>query len=282
MSDMFGVPNEPEASSLLDVTLCLEPVAVEKLAPYDRFDETIRSLVIRAWGTRVDVGNGETKDNDPELVRLLLLGLVSGTENYFRQVLSRLLTTCPESQRICASTEIKFSAARYHQQTHIASSLLDESVFSSSENIETETKRLTGISPSASGSVKQALAEYHKVCIIRHATVHSHGYIGAKNITDLRVKSQQKLAVSVSVKSFESIAEICVNLVRAYNSHMWRAVVGRLENSDFLVFDGSDSDRVLFKDLQAIFWSAAKLEVGQEGFDIYEKICASRKKPVLK
>lgn len=220
----------------------------------------MRSLIVKA----------ASAGSDPHQIRLLVLGLVSSSENYFRQLLCELLSACPLCHEKCSKLEIKYSSASYFSNAEISQSLTDSSVFSSAENITEETKRLTGFNLNDSGSVKAALAEYHKVCILRHASVHSYGILGGKNISDLGIDAREKMVVALTWDSFQEISDVCQNLVRAYNNFLWRAVVTRLREKNRILFNGLPEDKTFFDKIQRVFWKASKLSA--EGAGIYTRI----------
>lgn len=250
-------PNELELNVTLDVRKCIAVAPPASSAAIDEFEALVKALIVRA---------AESKD-DPQQIRLLLLGLVSSCENYFRQLLTALLAACPLCKDKCARIEVKYASATYFSADEISQALTDGSVFSSAENIVTETKRLTGLNPEDSGSVKAALSEFHKVCVLRHAAVHSYGDLGGKNIVDLGLDADKRMMVALTWEAFQEICDVCQNFVRAYNGFMWRAVVGRLRERSKLLFDGSDVDKELFERVQRVFWTAVRMN--DAGADAY-------------
>lgn len=268
MSKHFGTPNESETNSNLDISKCVTSAPSPSGSAIDVFEVRQKDFVKRAALTR-DVP-------DPEQIRLLLLGLVSSCENYFRQLLTELLSACPMCRETCSQVTIKFATATYFSGSNIAQALTDDSVFSSAENIVTETRRLTGINANDFGSVKGALAEFHKVCVIRHATVHSLGDLGGKNAVDLKLSTTQRQMVVLNIDSFQEIADVCVNLVRAYNGNLWKAIVARLNHKEILKFDETQGDEDLFKSIQKVLWNATLISTGTNGDILYKTLCAGK------
>lgn len=250
MSNFFS-PNQSETNTKLNIESCLTLATRSLKTPIDEYEESSKKFIVLA-GTAGAV-------EDKFQIRLLLLGLVSSCEYYFRRVLSEVISACPISRAVCAKHTVNFSAATYFSSRNIGLALTDEAVFSGAHNIEAETKRLTGISTSDSASVKEALSEYQKVCIIRHASVHSYGLLGGKNFSELNIQSIGNLEVALTSDSFQEIADVCLNLVRAYNRQMWTSMIARMWQKDILTLDGEASDIEKFSQLVRIFWSADTL-----------------------
>lgn|GEM_PF-6863118 len=262
MSSNFGTPNSSEQHQSLNVGRCIENDVAQTKSAIDFFESNLRQLVKFS----------AQHQRDREVIRLALLGLVSLTENYFRILLADILRTCPASHDLCAKMDVKFSSAHYYSAGAISRSLVDGCVFSNSTNISDETKRLTGLNVLDSESVKNALGEFHKVCILRHAAVHSFGRIGGKNAMDLGLRQTVNVMVSPSHEAFDEICGICQNLVRAYNSFMWKACISRLASKQKLKFDDSSDDRAFFVELQTIFWERPKLD--EDGGSLYGRLCS--------
>lgn len=247
VSSHFNIPNETETLTKINIESCLTTAATPLNPAIDEYEETSKKLIVLA-------GQADAQGNKFQ-VRLLLLGLVSSCEYYFRRVLSETVSSCPISRAHCSRHDVKYSAATYFAARNIGLALTDDAVFSGAHNIETETKRLTGISVSDSTSLKEALSEYQKVCVIRHASVHSYGLLGGKNFSELDIDSTGNCEVALTSKSFQEIADVCLNLVRAYNRQLWTTLVSRMNSRGNLKFNDSEKDRDLFFKIASVFWS---------------------------
>lgn len=269
MSDILGKPNEKETSTTLNIESCLTTATISSKSAIDEYEETSKKFIILAATA--------DSNNDKLQIRLLVLGLVSSCEYYFRRILSEAVAICPISNASCAKHDIKYSAATYFSKNNIGLALTDDSVFSGANNIIAETKRLTCLSVNDSDSLSAALSEYQKVCVIRHATVHSYGFIGGKNFLDLSLKTMGRYEVALTYDSFQEIAGVCLNLVRAYNGQMWTSIISRLITKEFLLLDSSIADIELFSNLVNIFWSNSELTKFPNTTSIYNTIINNRK-----
>lgn len=262
-------PNEKETSTILDIRACLTKANVSENSAIDEYEEISKKLIVLA--AKAD------EDNNKLQIRLLVLGLVSSCEYYIRRVLSETVLVCPLSRTSCLKQTVKYSAATYFSAHNIGLALTDDSVFSSAENIVNETKRLTGLNINDSDSLKSALTEYQKVCIIRHATVHSYGFIGGKNFSELSLDTTDRSEVALTFTSFQEIADVCLNLVRAYNGQMWTSLLSRMISKEALTFNSSESDILLFAKSVSIFWSKIELNKFQNTEHLYRKISENLK-----
>lgn len=262
MSKDIYSPNEKEEFLPFNMDKCISESPETSECAIDEFECIFKDLAIRAGKSA----------SDPTLIRLLVLGAISSCEHYFRRILSEIVELCPISKNICKQKHsVNYYSAFYYKNFSISSALLDNSVFSSSENIVAETLKLTGIKITDSNSVDAALKEYHKVCIFRHAIIHSYGNLGGKNLYDLKIERDKKSTLALTYESFSEILAVCINAIRAYNSFMWKALISRLKNSNQAISDESLLDAKLLNSVIAIFWAKNKLAAYSEG-ELYQLV----------
>jgi len=269
VSNLFGTPNEKETSTTLNIESCLTIATTSNRSAIDEYEENSKKFIVLAATA--------DNNNDKLQIRLLVLGLVSSCEYYFRRILSEAVSICPTSRNVCTKYDITYAAATYFSEKNIGLALTDSSVFSGSNNIISETKRLTELNVRDSASLLAALEEYQKVCIIRHATVHSYGFIGGKNFTDLKIKNTGHYEVALTFEAFQEIADVCLNLVRAYNGQMWISIISRMITKESLKLDSSLDDIDLFSKLVNVFWSSTRLEKFTGIENLYQSIVDANK-----
>src|SRR5439155_1081418 len=81
----------------------------------------------------------------PTLGRLLVLGLVSGVELYFRAILTGLLRCCPICRGHAADQVIPFGAIDYYGSDEVEWGLFDAMSLAGATEIRTRTQRLLAI-----------------------------------------------------------------------------------------------------------------------------------------
>lgn len=238
---MTTYPNQAERTVTLDSTKCIVTVTPKKVSAYDDFFIQFRELIRRS-------GDG----TDELIVRLCLLGMTSITEEFFRRLLSGLTSICPKARAIAIKESVSVGASLYYSKTEIGYAIFEHISFSDIDTIMKWTRKLCEVEIPITSSLADALREFGKVCALRHAAIHSNGRLGANNIAEIGVISQQPVAVALGLDSFQSISEICLNTVRAYNRFIWDKTITRWIRDKTLTGNFQE-DFNTFSDLVALF-----------------------------
>jgi hypothetical protein len=188
--------------------------------------------------------------------RVLLLGLVSAVEYYFRSVLARVIQVCPICFGNAARLPIPLGSVFHYGLEDLGYGLLESSLASSTE-LDKATEKITGLKLiKASDSTKAALAQYNEVCNFRHAAVHNRGDLNAANFRELgiNIEELEGTRLVVNYKNLNTAAEVCLNMARAYNSSLYQHVL-----SNWLavpLFDGTwQQDQDTYVPLYELFRS---------------------------
>ncbi len=198
--------------------LCCEHTRT-KSSPIDDFYQHL-SLLVQA-------GKQEALAANEALGRVLLLGLVSGTELYFRSLLAELINVCPIARSAAKKQPVPLGAVDYYGK-EVGFGLLENVSISTSGEIKRQTTRIAGIEIPNRSSVAEAVAEFEKLCELRHAATHARGHLGHHNVRELGIESTGKpLALNISFAGLQDAAAICQNLVRAYNRFLFRRTIER-------------------------------------------------------
>jgi hypothetical protein len=243
--------NEAETSLDVDFGACLRAARLVNGTPYDLFIASQRDIVLRSANA------------DEMELRLLLMALTSATEMYFRCVLAGAVSACP----ICVestldSAQVSLAASQYYTRDHMPLALMEGASFSDSTAIRKKTKELTLIEipvDSSVHSIAAALESFDRVCSLRHAAIHAWGVLSAKNLRELDVKAADLREVCLDQQVFLSVAEVCVNVVRAYNRFMFERLLQRLFKKKRL--SGAwEEDKEIFAAVVSLYVSAASLQ----------------------
>ena len=119
------------------------------------------------------LGTADALANSETLGRLLLLGLVSGAEVYFRSAIVGTLRVCPVCRMHAANQTIAFGALDYYGVDEIEWGFFEAASLASADEVIRATRRLLGIEIQPNTSVAAALAEFDRLCHLRHAAVHA-------------------------------------------------------------------------------------------------------------
>jgi hypothetical protein len=237
--------NRTEISIPFEVSDLCTQVYPSELNPIDEFYSHSEKLVERS------ARKGYWQD---ELVpRLLLLDLVSASEQYFRTTLGLLVGVCPVCAEQSSAQNLAFYSVDYYERTHLGLALVDTSL-AGSEGIIRLTKKLTGIEIKGNSSVDVALKGYDRVCHLRHAAVHSRGELSARNVHELDLRAQGRLSLDLSAIKFQVLLAVCQNAVRAYNRFMFQKIVTRWIGERRLTGSWSE-DKALFTAVHRLFVS---------------------------
>ncbi|WP_281981674.1 hypothetical protein, partial [Azonexus hydrophilus] len=163
-----------------------------------------------------------------DIAGLLFVGLISATENYFRDILGFILSVCPISQSHSADEKIQlgsllWSNAELHNRT-----AFEFMAFSNADNINKTINNFVYYQIKKGGTWEAMLKEYDKLCEIRHAVVHSGHIVAGKNAVKLGLNRTKKpLRVSISYAKLQEAGGICTALVQAANNELFEMMVGR-------------------------------------------------------
>ncbi|MFX0594014.1 hypothetical protein [Melissospora conviva] len=220
--DINGAP-EPV---LLDAAKCCVPASATG-SPIDDFYETTAHILT--------LGDPDSLRSSPTLGRLLILGLVTGTEAYFRAILLGVMTTCPLIRESIADQQIPFGSVEFYGVKNMALGLLEGVSFASGAEIKKRTRSLTGITWADNTSLGVAVETFDRVCHMRHAAVHAQGVLNRGNARALGLATTAgPLHVVIDMANLHLAAKACNSMVRAYNLFLYKSILQRWMASSLL------------------------------------------------
>jgi len=240
------VCNKAEEAVAIDYDLLCVDAQDSDQSPIDEYYEHATALVVRA-------GRPENAGDDM-LLGLLLLELVSSAELYFRKILASLPTVCPLVRAHCSTQMIPLGATSYYLEDWRVLGALEHVGLSGKGEIAKATRSVTSIEIKDNSSPGIALADFEKVCHLRHAVVHARGQLWFRNINELRLQASQPRRVQLGVLGFQGLVAKTHNAVRAYNRFVANAVVQRWIGENILTGRWV-SDKRRFTRLHTLFYS---------------------------
>lgn len=227
----------------LNIDALLAPFPARSAAPIDEYYRHVNELVRRS-GTA-----------DAWLLRLMLLDLISATELFFRRVLAGAVTVCPLIRALASKQMLSLGAVSYYSPEDMALGLLENSALSGEDELKKRTRAITGLDFKQGSSVDVTLAEFDRICHLRHAAVHCLGELGARNLSELGARTASRSCLVFTVLTFQSLVVQCHNAVRSYNQFLFDGIVSRWIDTGQL--QGSwGQDGGLFTPLFTLFASA--------------------------
>ncbi len=211
----IGAVSCPNANSLV------QEITKERLSPIDDF-----YLATNPTLTRVNPEFVEKYGQ--EVVGLLFVGLISATENYFRDIFGAILTTCPISQAYAADEKVQLGSLLWSQGGLQNRSAFEFLAFSSARSIKDTVKNFVDHQIRPKGNFDLMLAEYDKLCELRHAVVHSAHIVAGKNALKLGLqKTKGVLKVTLEYPELQAAGSVCTALVQSANNELYEALVKR-------------------------------------------------------
>lgn len=163
-----------------------------------------------------------------EIAGLLFVGLISSTENYFRDILGFILTVCPIAQAHSADEKVQLGSLLWSEGNLQNRSAFEFFAFSSADNINKAIKNFVNYQIRSNGTFALMLKEYDKLCELRHAVVHSGHIVAGKNAIKLGLnRTNDPLKVRLQYAELQATGSVCTALVQAANNELFEALVIR-------------------------------------------------------
>lgn len=208
------------AVTIQDIGNYVQNVAPFSTSPIDRFYTSTRQFL--------QVGSQSFLAAHPFIGPLLLVGIVSCTENFFRDLLSKSIRICPLCKKKSAEQSIKFGSVLWHNGINIERGALEHFSFANHTNIKSKVKNFTGYKIKDNGPSDIVLEEYSKVCELRHGIVHSNlefAGINAIKLELLNISSPSR--IKVEYNELQECAAICTTLVASFNTVFFEEMARR-------------------------------------------------------
>ena len=249
--------------------ICNQPstVSISDIANYVSVDTEIFSPIDKLYKRRNEILALSTPtfaSANPNIMPLLLVGLISLVENYFRDIISDLIKICPITKEQTSEKTINLASV-WFGSNNLEKGALDNISFSDSKNISKNLKSIFNLDPDlATNQINAPLAEFAKLCELRHAIVHSGGELSGKNAVKLQLpNSTNSVQVSVGYSELQEAAEICTSLICATNLELFKIMAHRWIHRwpSSPAFDGADLNPIYSK-MWNIFYSVTDYNTG--------------------
>ena len=229
--------------------------ATTKLAnsPINFYFETADRLKLKIIGPYRD---------DGEVLGLLVLGVVSAAEFYFRSIISDLIHLCPLCQIQSEMITVPNGAYGYYEKSGFsyAMAAFEHESLADSKKLAAEFKRFSGFALLEDSSVKKALDDFEMLCELRHCFIHAQGYAGLKASRALKSPVRKLQSISIDHIHALELIKISHNTVRATNKFIANSVLNRWIDKNTLIGNWT-KDKVIFSKYFELFY---KKEIGIE------------------
>lgn len=200
---------------------------------------------------------------DSELLGLMVVGVISAAEFYFRSIMGRMIQICPICARHAESAQVPIGAFGYYGDTDYCFALgaMEHESLADAERVATNIKKLTGFNINGDSSVVAALAGYELLCELRHCVVHARGFVGLKGSRAMGLKQRHLSKVLMQQQGALELLKLSHNAIRAVNRCLLDSLVNRWIDRDILSGDWA-RDREAFEGV----WQSFSLN-GEDAFD---------------
>lgn len=252
-----------------DINEYIECVNTQKYkSAIDNFYEGLRNIL--------NIANDPSVfEDDEKLGPLLFIGIISITENYFREIISDIVKICPISQNNSSNQTITLGSVIWHSPNNFERTVLENISLADEKAIKDNTRKIIGYVIDPKGLTSSAIEEFGKLCQLRHAIVHSANIVAGKNATKLNLKSDKKLVkVNIKYKQIQECASICTILVNSYNLELFEQLAKRWAvDWNKTPMWNNKNDGKLFSCIWDIFYSEIDAETIPEENRITKQKC---------
>ncbi|HQS67487.1 MAG TPA: hypothetical protein PLM93_09930 [Sulfuricurvum sp.] len=192
----------------------------------------------------------------PTVIPLILVGMISITENYFRELLAGIITLCPVAKEKSSSKALNL-ATIWFGYSQMEKGAFENISFSDVDAVKKAFQSFIGYEIKPSNQLIAPLNEFGKLCELRHAIVHSASILAGKNAIKLQLPgSGNPVRVQVGFSELQEAAEVCTSLICAVNLDLFELLSRRwlFEWPGTPAYIGQDMNQ-LFRKVWNLFYS---------------------------
>ena len=192
----------------------------------DDFVDKRTELFKLIWPYRENIAN-----LPGELTKMILLGCISAVESYIRKIIRSIIIVDHASKKCCEERTLKYGAVVAHKDKSMLPEALFENIsFTSGKHIKETISSFLNVKCDNNQNLSMVLMEYSSVCELRHCVVHRFGLLGSSNAIRLGLSEHVKYIekpIQIDFDRLNGIVQICNNLVKAVNSHLFAEIIER-------------------------------------------------------
>jgi hypothetical protein len=211
--------------------------------------------------------------DDSEILGLLLLGVVSAAEFYFRRVLGQTITICPVCRQHAEMLQVPIAAFDFFSGSGYSNALgsFEHESLADAAKIRAKCKIFTGLDVSSDPSADQAIKGFDLLCELRHCLVHSSGFAGLKACRALGVEQRSLQKIIVGKKEVFELLKLSHNAVRAFNRFLVNSIINRWIDEEVLSGEWK-VDKYNFNRVIESFWIVDENVYGGIAWNAYRSI----------
>lgn len=186
--------------------------------------------------------------------QLVLLGAVAAVESYLRTIFRRLISLDAASQSRVQDQDVSYGAALYLSKELMPEAILERIAFVSEKSIVDALRQLLAISGSMPPDIDAAIADYVRICQLRHCAVHRFGKLGVKNAISLGLADHRNLLekpLKLDYAALQNAIAIATGLVKTLNNFLFNEMICRVPQAKWTGVYAAD--KMLFKSYYNLF-----------------------------
>lgn len=199
-------------------------VRINDVSNYVEINTSFLSPIDRFYSGRNQLLSAITPEYsllNPSVTPLMLVGLISYTENYFREVLAGIISICPKAKEKSSNKSLSLATA-WFGYGELEKGAFENTSFSEVGVIKKNLINVVGYDVSNASQISSPLEEFGKLCELRHAIVHSAGLLAGKNAIKLELpSSRDAVNISVGFSELQEAAEVCTALICSVNIELF-------------------------------------------------------------
>ena len=178
------------------------------------------------------LGREEETEEWKMKANLVIIGIVSSVESYFRSIIRKSLLIDEDSRSMSYKNKVSYGAVLFHVPDLLPEALLEDSTFLKKASIKEHLKSFLGLSINFQQELdlEKALDEYEKVCHLRHCIAHRSGRLGSKNAIELGLDTFSRYLekpINPTFDSVNNVFNICHNVVLECNDFIFDCIIER-------------------------------------------------------
>lgn len=274
---IFSVNQAVGPESITDLSGYVQNIDSLVESPVDLFYRTMREMLLSA--------KQDLLDSHKILGPLLLVGMVSTTENYFRDMLGKIIQICPISKAIASEQTVSLGSVVWHGGVDLERGIFEHLSFAGADNIKSICKKFTGLEFKKGGLSFSILDEFSKVCELRHGIVHSNSILAGKNAIRLGLNrtGNRFIKVNIGYREIQECASVLTTLVASVNTEFFEELCRRwaIEWRKQTPID-STNEMLLFEKIWNSFYSHIDATEGNISNSLTMEQCAEEVKKEYK
>ena len=255
-----------------DINQYVAPSSSPIDSPIDAFYATTQDIL--------NVAKPDFLHQHPSMGTLLSVGLISASENYFRDLFARIIRICPIAQAASSKEAINLGSVIWHREGQVERGAFEHISFAEEGKIISTCRKFLKYDLKKRGITNELLQEFCKICELRHGIVHSNSFLAGKNAIKLEIPNNapnQALKITVGYEQLQECGLISTMLTASFNKEMFEEMAKRwaVDWPKLLSWNSAEAN-ALFEQIWTSFYSKTDEQNGSISTTLTMQQCKDR------